>query len=166
MGVDAVVRFFSSVPLSEADTKRLSGLLNEAMGYGHTDGTRLRIEPVEGQPATYSISNPWRYYGEYYERGPWPELRAVIAWLMHNIEGYVEYGGDCESFPTLVTEERLAAIDRHWAVNGHRPYLGPRGDDPRVVCEDCQILMCVSCYQGKVRYLECGGCGKTREVTL
>lgn len=71
--------------------------------------------------ATHELDTGARYYGEGYERGPWPKIAAVLMELMQDpdIEG-VWYGGD--DWPKLMTPDELIGTTRHYIANGERPY--------------------------------------------
>ena len=73
------------------------------------------------QGATHEVDNPWRYYDEHYERGPWPKISAVLSallaapnvetvWYMPDI-AVDEPGGD-----RPFTAVRLRQLDQHHAA--------------------------------------------------
>jgi len=63
-----------------------------------------------------------RYYGEHYERGPWPRFAAVLMELLacEDVEK-VWYGSDA-STPQEINAEGICEISRHYMANGQRPY--------------------------------------------
>ena len=67
----------------------------------------------------------WRYYDEGYERGPWPNIRAVLLGAAPVAAEWslpVYYHNDCRAFTDddLVTRAFVDAVDNH--------YLSPDGD--------------------------------------
>lgn len=94
--------------------------------FGMPQGCTLRPE-VSGDEkevgATHQLDNPWRFYGEDYERGPWPSIAAALMTLMAcpGIEK-IWYYGDCDDQPVELTETRLIRLTRHYILNGNRPY--------------------------------------------
>lgn len=73
--------------------------------------------------ATHELSNPWRLYGEHYERGPWPQIAAVLMELLAdpNIET-VWYGGDSYPSYSQFTKDDLFQTTEYYLKNTHRPY--------------------------------------------
>jgi hypothetical protein len=73
--------------------------------------------------ATHEIDTLARYYGEGYERGPWPELCAVLM-LLHarpDVEN-VWYGGDGTEDVPECPKARVQELSAHFMSNGCRPY--------------------------------------------
>jgi len=88
----------------------------------------VKGEMTEGSDcdgATYSLNSMTRYYGQSYERGPWPHIAAYLMELMATpgIEA-VWYGGDCDDHMDRVTIEWLTQMNQHFIDNGNRPYQG------------------------------------------
>lgn len=65
-----------------------------------------------------------RYYGPDYERGDWPFIKSVAAWLERRFPGCeVWYGGDSSGIcAEHLTAERLAEIDALWSQFGNERY--------------------------------------------
>src|SRR5690349_3019641 len=71
-----------------------------------------------------ALSTMVRFYGEGYERGPWPNIYGAIRLLQTALPGCkVFYGGDSTDDGIECTEEYLAEVWAH--------FLGPNGDDYR-----------------------------------
>jgi hypothetical protein len=70
--------------------------------------------------ATHEVDNPWRYYDEHYERGPWPKISAVLSALLAapNVETvwYVPDAVDEPSKERPFTADRLRQLDEHHAA--------------------------------------------------
>lgn len=75
--------------------------------------------------ATHELDTPHRYYGEGYERGPWPHIGAALMVLFatESVER-VWYGSDC-SGPGEIKPEDVLKVSAHYMANGHRPYRRP-----------------------------------------
>lgn len=73
--------------------------------------------------STHSLSSLTRYYGEHYERGPWPHIAAYLLELMSdpNVER-VWYDGDSGDCLEEMTFERWCKMCDHYRLNGERPY--------------------------------------------
>ncbi len=73
--------------------------------------------------ATHEIEQIWRYYGDGYERGPWPEIVAVLLRLFasRNVVS-VWYYGDCHYTNEPFTVDRLEEMNRHFVSVANRPY--------------------------------------------
>lgn len=175
MGVDAVIGFMLSDPLSDRELAHLQGRLNATM---RTADTRpdLTIRPEDGPGryafflpkvegfTRYEVENPWRYYGQNYERGPWPQIRATLVWLMRNV-GNAYYGADCWDDTRQVTREDLDKIDEVWATAGHAPYDSVFAIHGASVCPTCAIPMRVAAMgPGPITDFKCEGCGLKRTV--
>lgn len=75
------------------------------------------------EDATHEVDvNGARYYGEGYERGPWPRLAAALMALFAstNVEK-VWYGSDCDDVPEVVVGDVLFLCG-YFMRCGHRPY--------------------------------------------
>lgn len=74
--------------------------------------------------ATHELDTGHRYYGEGYERGPWPHIAAALMILFAS-EGVerVWYGSDC-SGPGEVKPEAVLKTSAYYMANGCRPYRG------------------------------------------
>lgn len=89
------------------------------------DGLKILAAPewcAEG--ATHEVDNGWRYYGDGYERGPWPLIAGVLMMLLaHEAVGTVWYYGDCHESPNApFTLADLFDLTAHYVANGERPY--------------------------------------------
>lgn len=80
-------------------------------------------ESWEPEGATHQISNPWRYYGEGYERGPWFAIGGLLMHLLSDDDvTTVWYNGDGDEGARHCDVERVIEISRHYMTNGRRPY--------------------------------------------
>lgn len=75
--------------------------------------------------ATHELDTGHRYYGEGYERGPWPHIAAALMTLFAS-EGVerVWYGSDC-SGPREIKPEDVLKTSAYYMANGCRPYRRP-----------------------------------------
>lgn len=73
--------------------------------------------------ATHEVDQCWRYYGPGYERGPWPNIAAVLMALYasHDVET-VWYFGDCKDGDEPFTPQRVQEFCAHYMAEGDRPY--------------------------------------------
>lgn len=85
------------------------------------DGTVSACDYLDGY--THEVSSCTRYYGPYYERGPWPDIAAYLLTLLadQNIEE-VGYGGDSNDSREPVTFAWLTQMNLHYIDNCERPY--------------------------------------------
>lgn len=88
-----------------------------------------KIEPVgcflkeANEGATHQIRSFFRYYGQHYERGQWPQICAVLMTLMASPDvGRVYYGGDSSEYLELMTPESINRISTFYMKHGTRPY--------------------------------------------
>ena len=113
-----------------------------------------------------------RYYGKGYERGHWPNLRAIICWLSARIpQGEVWYGGDSSGCcAEHMTPDRIADLDAHWFANGRRPYTrhassfrangrGFAGTEAPI-CPTCDVSMFECGGSRDFDFWCCDGCGE------
>lgn len=108
-----------------------------------------------------------RYYGIGYERGDWPFLRMLFAWLgVHIPQGQVWYGGDIGSGVAAehMTPTKIAHVDDHFFRHGRRPYVHSRvvgwARTTAPVCDLCRVQL-ASCGGGPgYDFWGCDGCGK------
>ena len=73
------------------------------------------------------LSSLTRYYGKAYERGPWPQIHALLLeLLMHPDVEQVWYWGDGREpqESDFVTLDWLIEMNRHYVAVGHEPYCG------------------------------------------
>lgn len=128
--------------------------------------------PVISEPGEQFIRvRLWsRYYGEGYERGDWPTIRAAAEFLEQAIEGAeIWYGGDSSGVciePFGAT--RRAELNRHFLTHGHDPYRGSFGSifagrQPPQVCDFCGGRpMHNTGGGGDMTFWSCDGCGEQR----
>ena len=85
------------------------------------EGELAEGSSVEG--ATHELNSMTRYYGQHYERGPWPYIGAYLLQLV-SMPGIarVWYGSDDDSPMEEVTFEWWCQMSRHYWDNGERPY--------------------------------------------
>lgn len=106
-----------------------------------------------------------RYYGVDYERGNWPQIKAIAEWLNIRIpEGEVWYGGDSSGIcMELFDENARERLTQYWATNGRRPYVHYSSgilDKAKLDCPFCKQPM-ANCGGGRdYSFLYCDGCGK------
>jgi hypothetical protein len=76
-----------------------------------------------GVRPTHEVRTGWRHYGPGYERGPWPDIAAVLMRLMQapNVD-IVWYDGDSGWELARMDASRLLEITTHWLANGTQPY--------------------------------------------
>lgn len=95
----------------------------------------VTVEPAHytDMGATHEVSTCWRYYGAGYERGPWPEIAAILMKLLaSDAVETVWYFGDCSDAGPPFTVGDLFALTLHYIANAERPY---RQGAPRVAIE-------------------------------
>ena len=74
--------------------------------------------------ATHELDTNYRYYGDGYERGPWPRIGAALMILFASMGiEKVWYGSDCTG-PQEIQPEDVNKISLHYMLNGERPYRG------------------------------------------
>lgn len=75
--------------------------------------------------ATHEIQQSWRFYGQGYERGPWPLIAGVLMALhaCENVEN-VWYFGDSQEDDEPFTQDRLLEVCLYYMRHGNRPYTG------------------------------------------
>lgn len=78
--------------------------------------------------ANAELSSMTRYYGVGYERGPWPDIAALLLQLLINpdIEGVWYYGDHTSAHEQyhFVTVDTINKMNRHYVSVGHEPYRG------------------------------------------
>lgn len=73
--------------------------------------------------ATHEIDQFWRYYGPGYERGPWPDIAAVLMALHASPDvETVWYFGDCSDGDAPFTPQRVQEFSAHYMAEGCRPF--------------------------------------------
>jgi hypothetical protein len=101
-----------------------------------------------------------RYYGPNYERGPWPDIRAMIEWFWRRFPGCeVLYGGDEEI--GVMTPEALNDINNWYLDYGHAPYQSfSFGKAHKQACPACRVDYYNFGGRGGDQFLSCPGCGR------
>ena len=92
--------------------------------------------PLDG---LYQLNIWCSFYGEGYERGPWPELYGCIEWLrMQPIVSDVWYGGDCGGKFKRMDRSATDEMWGYFARVGRLPYLtGERYKKTTGTCPRC-----------------------------
>lgn len=115
MGLDAVIYIRSKTPEPAMEDPLLPG---------------FTIQPLSGYDAedmpeaTHEVDcGCTRFYGEHYERGPWPRIAATLMELLasEDVEK-VWYGSDCEDRAQPIDAAGINAISAHYMAHGQRPY--------------------------------------------
>jgi hypothetical protein len=110
MGIDVVIYFRSdgAPDLEESLPK---------------DFTVRSGRPESHPDATHMIDTTARYYGPGYERGPWPDICAVLM-LLHACPqvSTVWYGGDSSDDQPVFTPEDVVRLSLWYMEHGNRPY--------------------------------------------
>ena len=90
-----------------------------------SDGCSIKSTNAAWAPegATHEVDQMWRYYGEGYERGPWPDIAATLMALIagSNVES-VWYYGDVHETDDPITPEQVLTLCAHYMKVGDRPY--------------------------------------------
>lgn len=86
----------------------------------------------------------YRYYGEHYERGPWPQIKAAADWLTVRLgeTAEVRYGTDSLGFWDEIQPwvDQRDAIEAHWQRVGHHPYRMYGTQGKPCECEHCETI--------------------------
>jgi len=110
----------------------------------------------------YTMRSFMRYYGEGYERGPFPTIFALVMFIKDAIPDgddvfyYGDYSELEDASPTTYAE--LRELFAHWVKNGHKPYLGLEADHP---CPSCNNHMWKSGWNGEKEMYSCTMCEYT-----
>lgn len=78
---------------------------------------------------THKVWTGARYYGQHYERGPWPYICAVLMSLFASTNvKRVWYFGDNRDMDGVepITREDVLRISEHYMRHGERPYRDPQ----------------------------------------
>ena len=110
-----------------------------------------------------------RYYGEGYERGPFPTWYMVAKWLEVRIpNSEVYYGGDSSGvLAEKFDDKRREKMFRHFAKVGGKPYRGGRsilGDGLSRYCDFCETQMSQYGFGQNYGGFVCYGCGLNEET--
>jgi len=182
MGVDAEIRVHTPEKLDARAVRKLAGdaaaafpgffwISRESDQHGlsivgpeNEDGYECIGKPVGG--TLIKVETLSRYYGEGYERGPWPEISGVMRWLRGRLLGAtVWYSGDSSDRLPAFTVEDDAAMWQHFVAVGFDPYHGVGQPDSlsRVAapfCDFCQRPTWNSGGGGGESFWTCDGCGE------
>ena len=75
---------------------------------------------------TLEVRTLMRYYGPGYERGHWPDIKAMGDWLANTLgdSAEVRYGGDSADEWDELTPwpEARAECEAHWQAHANEPY--------------------------------------------
>ncbi len=127
MGLD--VMLWTADPPAPEFGARLSEEFAKAFTAEHTFTTGAAPRVYPSLDADGHVNTLWRYYGPGYERGPWPEIRRCIDWLMAATEGEGRYCSDALTYERgeapILTRDDLDEIQRHWDEHGNEPYRRP-----------------------------------------
>lgn len=118
MGMDAQIYF----ELAEGSTEPTDIILPSGFALLEADEYERKFG------MTHQIDTSVRYYGLYYERGPWPYICAVLMSLFASTNvKRVWYFGDSQDLDTVVpiTREDVLAVSMHYMQHGERPYRDP-----------------------------------------
>ena len=113
MGIDALIAFKAKPDFH---------MESDWLPFGRT--VSVGADKYRCPGATHEVEcMPWRYYGHCYERGPWPEICAVLLALHSRLDvETVYYGGDSdETLPEFNMGDALEMC-KHYAEVGQRPY--------------------------------------------
>lgn len=119
MGVDAKI----FVHTTDGKLPKLDFALPDGVSFRRpSDHWSDRVDLFDPRP-TFEVDNMWRYYEVGYERGPWPDIAAVIMHLLAaaNVD-VVWYDGDSSRDLRRVDADRLRDITEWWLESGTRPY--------------------------------------------
>lgn len=125
MGVD--VYLYAVGKVSDAELAAANEYARSRDVFGYSGGPPFTDDAAPFVRETYFPDRiTWRtlhrYYGEGYERGPWPVIHNAVVVMRAAFPGLpVYYGGDTRDEGSPATDERLAELWAHW--------LGPRGTD-------------------------------------
>lgn len=158
---DLVEAFFKDAfSIWEADNRHALEIVNEFL----QDGDDITPVPGEQLIEVYLSS---RYYGEGYERGNFPIIKAVAEWLEFRIPGAsIWYGGGSSGICAVPFD--AAARQKLWkyfCANGHTPYTSYFGS----FRDSQEVIRCAFCGNrpmidvgggGGDTFYRCTGCGK------
>lgn len=122
------------------------------------------IHPAEGE-FFYEVLLQSRYYGPGYERGDWSGIRSIIEFFKYNYPNSIDvwYGGDSSGVcAERMDREALEVINRHFYLQGQRPYLGAFGGfrgESSMICPRCHGPCSDHGGSSEVTFFICHGCG-------
>mgnify|MGYP003575341058 CR=1 FL=1 len=155
MGVDAVMAIKVPTPVSDADLATWNYKVLDVFGpepfflYEPDMVPLSRVTETEyyglsgGTVITVNLTT--RYYGPGYERGNFPLVYALGAFLERVVPGSVWYGGDSDDCLRPFGDFARTLLLLHAAKNGRRPYVShfdrdePRDSKPS--CARCGQVM-------------------------
>jgi len=125
MGIDCEISFRAN----RSETYPVEGidLPNDFEIVAYSEDPDGDCRECYGRPtgSTHFISTCQRYYGEGYERGPWPTIAEVLMKLLScPAVVTVWYGGDGDDEIPPCTPDHVIALCRHFMEYGRRPYDG------------------------------------------
>lgn len=106
----------------------LDGLEPTDLSLGSESWFKIRPLPDyhEESDATHELYSGVRYYGEHYERGPWPQICAALMQLVASPNvgkvWYTGYYSDGRASTHPITIDDILTLSRHYMLNGERPY--------------------------------------------
>lgn len=128
MGIDVIFKIRPSKSLTPDEYEVLRRKFYDAhpdpnAGRNGYRCPELEWDDFESEP-TIEVSSLDRYYGVDYERGPWPQIKALGDWLVGHIEGELRYGGDhADEWEFLRPwPQARELLDQHWEQCGNEPY--------------------------------------------
>lgn len=134
MGIDVVMWAVTEAAVTDEQITKWADRLDDAFGLrdyddppalGRADGRDVDGSGADGQ-TVLEVWNCWRYYGEGYERGPFPQIYMLAEWLERNIPGAaVWYGGDTSAFPAPWPAEERERFKAFFCEHGHADYFSP-----------------------------------------
>lgn len=157
MGADVQISI-KSKELNEDEIKKLNQEIYHRFHIGK-DQEWWEFKWSEDDEA-YTLHSLMRYYGDGYERGPWPQIHALLRYVKDFVggKGNVFYYSDSnclEDINSPTTYLDIEQIFTHWLDVGHKPYLGLEENHP---CPECKNYMWRSGYSGKGDIYSCTMC--------
>lgn len=191
MGIDAVINFETSRPLTTEELQRLSYALGERFGsdsfyknniYQGQEGEEAALvkahvlfvrvlnedEPHKSGWTVYTINNMDRYYGPGYERGHWPSiyayirfLRSYIPMLTHDDVKVDVWYGGDSDEDYDLATDDL--LNLHWTLFISEGRESYTGSHGTTVCPSCGGRAVCYGFRGGENLYSCHGCGWTSE---
>lgn len=191
MGIDAVINFETSRPLTIEELQKISYALGERFGAGSFYANNIyngqeeeevafvkagilfvrrlyEEEPHNSGWTTYTISNHDRYYGPGYERGHWPQIYAYIRFLrayipmITNDEVEIDVWYGGDNWESYdLVTDDLLNV--HWTLFITEGREGYTGSDGSTVCPVCGGRAVCYGFRGGESMYSCHGCGWSSE---
>lgn len=135
MGIDVNIYVVGEQDILDADIEKANELFSEIFyngGDGKFEDCFERAYDGDRRNNIIMINSLDRYYGEGYERGPWPKIFAKVMFaLAHFPDARVYYLSDSHDFTQTddnswceASQENLAKLWAHYLKHGHTPYRG------------------------------------------